>query len=311
MKEHLIIPFNPEEKVKQRFKITSPLETILAAIHSLEDETKLSTPDFKRLVDLCFDLISRLPLPIHVLQDTFVLRARENKKGEVFSRKGEISYNPHTDPIEQGRFNLAHEQAFYAAVPLSSRNSNGQLTSIVEPCKELFNSRSKCRTKYFTIGKWFLTRPVNVVMLTFFEAAQRKNSHIEKLNPHYLDFLSKSCISTDVEKCAEFYSFFSGYAARKQKSDDKYLLTTAFFHALKMYYGEELGILYSSSMTDNNGLNLVFSKEVIDHGTLELDGAAMFKATRHCNNRKAFTIIPCSDYAAADRNDKFRFKYIL
>ena len=312
MMQHCIIDFKPGYKpLASRIKITSPLESVILYIHSLEDESKLTKPDFNRLTELCYELISRLPLPVQHLQDSFILRARENKNGEVFSKPSEISYNPHDHLIEPGRFNLAHEQIFYGAAPIDSANASGQLTSICEPCKELFDSECENDLKYFTIGKWNIVKPIKIVVLTFFKEAQQKSPQLNNLNPHYLNFLKLSCSHTDLEKCLRFYTFFSGYAARKYDSPDKYLLTTAFFHALKKYYGDELGILYSSSMTDNNGLNLALTKNLIEDNYLKLEGALMFKSMRGKHNLKSYTIVPCSDYAIVQSDDKFRFRYIL
>lgn len=312
MKAHYIIDFKPGyQKFPSRFRINSSLESIISFIHSLEDEAKFSAPDFNRLVDLCFELISRLPIPINHLQDSFILRARENKNGEVFSRASEISYNPYNHLVDQGRFNLMGEQVFYGAAPLESKNGSGQLTSICEPCKELFDTTCQNDLKYFTIGKWNIIKPIKIVILTFFKDALQKSPQVANLNPHYLNFLKASCSSTDLEKCLRFYTFFSGYAARKYDSTQKYLLTTAHFHALKKYYGNELGILYSSSMTENNGLNLALTKELIDNNYLKLEGSLMFKSMRDKRNIKSYTIVPASNYAEVESDGRFRFRYII
>ncbi|MEP7374631.1 MAG: hypothetical protein ABI675_14650 [Chitinophagaceae bacterium] len=292
-------------------KINSSIEDILSYIHSLEDEIGLKNPDFVKLKSLCLELISRLPLPVQLLQNSFILRGRENLNGEVFSKIQDLSYNPYSESIGLGRFNLENEQVFYGALPITSHNASGQLTTICESCKELFDSVSNQDNRYFTVGKWNITKPIKTIVLTFFDNAEKASWHLGNLNPGYQQFLFSVCNNEDLEKCNRFYSFFSGYAARKYNSTDKYLLTTAFFQALRQYYGEEVAVLYSSSMTDNSGLNIALSKQIIDTGYLNLEGAVMFKVTRNRNNFKNYLIVPCTDYALPGNDDQFRFGYIL
>jgi hypothetical protein len=311
MRAHSIVAFKPGYQPAQRFRITSSLESIISFIHSLEDETKLNAPDFVRLKELCFDLVSRLPLPVnHLDNGNFVLRARENKNGEVFSRISDMSYNPITKLIEPGRFNRKKEPVFYCTAPVNSANGSGQITSICEPCKELFDSKCEDDLKYFTIGKLNILKLVKIIVLTFFQPAEQKSPHIGNINPHYVNFLRASCNTADLEKCLRFYTFFSGYAARKYDTPEKYLLTTAFFHALRKYYGTDIDILYSSAMKKNNGLNLALSKELVDDNYLELEGALMFKSMRSKVTRKSYTIVPCTDYALVGNDGRFRFKYL-
>lgn len=309
MQEHSVVEFGPGKTVGfSKMKIKTSLENVLSRIHALEDQIDSSKPDFDLIKNLCFELIARLPLPIQLLQNTFILRARENKSGEVFRTINEISYNPHATA---GRFNLDHDPVFYGALPITSHHASGQLTTICESSKELFDSTSQQERKYFTVGKWTIIKPIPTVVLTFFNDAEKVSWHLGNLNPAYEAFFSSVCDQEDTRKCHEFYSFFSGYAAKKYDEQEKYLLTTAFFHAVQMYYGSEIGILYSSSMTENKGLNVVFSKDVVDNSYLHFDGALMFRALRDRNQYNQYSIIPCSDYAFSECDGTFRFKYIL
>ena len=307
-----VIEFGNEKNSPNiKLKINSSFDEILSFIHSLEEEIGSTNPDFGKLKSLCFELVRRLPLPIQLLQNTFILRGRENINGEVFSKLQELSYNPIANRIGLGRFNLNGESVFYGAVPITSHNASGQLTTICESCKELFDSDSKHHLKYFTVGKWNILKPIKTVVLTFFENAKERSWHVGNLNPNYESFLSSICNAEDLRKCHKFYSFFSEYAAKKYDSGDNYLLTTAFFHALQQYYGSDIGILYSSSMTDNTGLNVAFSKDVLDSDHLAFEGAVMFKVMGSTNSHKSYMIAPCTDYAKIEIDERFRFKYIL
>jgi len=311
MGNYAIVEFGPEKQTGfGKMKINSALEDIQGLIDSLTEQIIQPHADFPTLKGLCFDLICRLPLPIQLMQDTFILRGRENFNGEVFSYAQDLSYNPDPSKVRLSRFNLEADSVFYGALPITSHNASGQVTSICEPCKELFDSESKNDLKYFTIGKWNILKPIRIVVLTFFEKAEETSWHLNNLNPNYIKFLSDFCTPEDLDKCSRFLSFFSGYAARKYDSENMYLLTTALFHALKEYYGPELGILYSSSMTENKGINIVLSKETLDASYLALEGVVMFKVTRDPKNFKTYMNAPCTDYAQAGEDGRFRFGYI-
>jgi hypothetical protein len=108
----------------------------------------------------------------------------------------------------------------------------------------------------------------------------------------------------------QFQEIFSKRAAQKQNTLTSYLLTTAFFHALQQRYGDQLGILYSSSMTDNQGLNLALTRSAVDAGHLILEGANMIRCMRDPARYKHYTVFPCSDFAVSDPGGQFAFTYI-
>ena len=180
-----------------------------------------------------------------------------------------------------------------------------------ESCKELFDSKEKITTKYFTIGKFNIIKPMKVIILSHYDKAESKCSYIKNINKYFSEVFDSSLSKGDWEKCEIIYSFFSERAGLKYDNNNNYVLTTAFYHAAKEYYGEELGILYSSSMTDNFGLNLVLSKELINAKYLQLEVAIMFKCVRDPSNPKHFRSFPCSKEGFPDKEGNFSIHGII
>ncbi len=313
MGNYRIIEFGSQfdENNIERTTINLTKTEVINFIDLIKNEIELATPDFVKIKKLCLELISNLPIPIQFLQDTFILRSRENINGEVFNNSSQLSYNPHQNKIELGRFNLKGESVFYASLPFKELKANGQMTSLLESCKELFDSKSNFETKYFTIGKWKIINPIKFVVLTFYSEAENKNEFVKQLNVHFRNYISSKYSQDDLDKYLLFCSFFSEAAAKKYDDAKKYLLTTGFLHAIKEYYGNEIGILYSSSITENDGLNIIITKEFVDIGVLKLEGVVMFKAVRDKENIKSYNLYPCTNYALANENGKFNFDYIL
>ena len=123
MKNYKILKLDERVKGKEELRITinTPLPQVENLINSLKEEVEKDKAEFEVLKNICFDLISRLPLPIHQFDNAFILRSRPNFNGEVFSRTTEISYNQNIDKIKLNRFNLKGEPAFYGAAPVSAQ----------------------------------------------------------------------------------------------------------------------------------------------------------------------------------------------
>ena len=294
-----------------RMKFNTPKGEVEDYLSILDKEIVRSAVDFNKLQKTCFELICRMPLPMWIFDKGFVLRSRRNFNGEVFRNASEISYNPFPDKIGIGRFNLDREAVFYSSVPLSTSGTQGYASSICEGAKEIFDTEGGQSRYEFTVGKWVVAKPINVILLTFYEPAIKNCRDAKLLDGRFGGDLREALSADDYRTWRGFQEFFSQRAAKKYDSQTSYLLTTAFYHALQQRYGDKLGILYSSSMTENQGMNLALTKGVIDGGFLSLEGANMVRCERNPSNYKKYTVYPCSNYAVANDQGKIAFTSIV
>lgn len=307
MQDFDIVKFGamPDRGESVRFNIYTSLKDIKSLISEIEEEFSLPNADFSTMKELCYKIICRLPVPIQTYQKTFVIRCRANYHGQIFSSVDQISYNKSVDKVFLGRFNLDGEPVFYSSVPINGTNANGALGSILETCKGLFDADHKIMDQDVTISRFNVIKPIPLLLLTFYDVAEAKSEYLKKMNPPFREFIQGACSAEDYEKCYGFYSFISKKAGARFDTRNGYLLTTAFFHAAKEYYGREIGIMYSSSMTDNHGLNIVLSRELIDANYLNPDFAIMYRCVRNPQNPTNFLFPIISHEAKINRHGNF------
>jgi hypothetical protein len=149
-----------------------------------------------------------------------------------------------------------------------------------------------------------------VILLTFYEPAIKNCYDAKLLDGRFGGDIREALSEDDYLTWRNFQKFFSQRAAKKYDSQTSYMLTTAFYHALQQRYGDKLGILYSSSMTENQGMNLALTKGIIDAGYLSLERANMVRCERNPSNYRKYAVYPCSSYALADDHGKFAFTSI-
>jgi hypothetical protein len=294
--EHDFDSFSLDDIIKEgkklHMKVNTSREFINNLIAKLKAEVEKENPSFTLLEDTCYDLICRLPIPIHLFENTFVLRARPNEP-QLFSKQSEISYNsekPHL--IKLQRFNLDEEQVFYCAAPIDGHNANGTITTISESFKEIFDEKNNWQRKSLTIGKWNIQKSIKLLSLAFYDRALNKSFHLQNIVPPFQMFLDEVFDIEDQEKCRLFYGFFSQCAGKTTDTRNNYLLTTAFYHAVRKYYGEEVGILYSSASTENYGINIVLSKKIIDSDYLNLDSVVVYELFKNPFNEYRLFALP-------------------
>jgi hypothetical protein len=280
------------------------LEEIMNAIDSYDE-----TSDFEQVTSLCSDLVRRLPLAIRWFDGEFLLRARKNDrkvksgKWEIFGSEKEISYNP--NPQYWGRFNRADESIFYASIPQKTHNNNGALTAIMETCKELTDPENVLKKYLFTVSRWLVTTRLYAIQLTFYSNAEIQNPYLPIVHNHYLSYLRSSLSKEDFYKVISFYNYFAIKAAKAKPSMKDYFISTSFFHAIRRFYGNDVGIIFSSAMTENTGLNVCFSTQPIDQKFIRPHDIAMFTGHRDSNDMKNWEIVQCTRMANVDQAGNF------
>ena len=257
----------------------------------------INQDNFQEVLNHCYYLVDKIPLPLIPVDTNFIVRGRANYNGEVFTDQREISYNSENkDKIELNRFNRPKESMFYGAVPASDQ---GRLigTISLESCKELIDDKNTTREQYFTFGKWYIRESFLVLNLCFNDRVVEVNPELKKGIEHYLNDVQKMMPSNSAKFITEYWKFFSALACKKHESDQQYFITTAFMCAVREYYKESFnGIAYPSSMTENEGVNIVLMPEAVDK-YLNLKQVFMYKFSRDPNNPKYYHSGKCSQIA--------------
>lgn len=302
--EYLLFTRQEMEELQPLIHITTPLHEIVERIRQIDLLCRHGWVNNDDLVDLAYELVCRVPIPLIELDTTFILRARSGYKdgNKPFSCIPDLSYNPFP---KEGRFNVEGEHAFYGTVPSISQKGAASLCSMLECDKDLVKDDANPDDKYISIGRWDLKRIFKVVNFTLCAEAHRNNLSIRRINDDFIRQLKRNFTRESIPSFLYFTRFISEKAALKT---EKYSITNVFKAAIQRYYKGDLnGILYASAMTENNGLNVVLDKELVDNGSIQMHGAVVYKIQSH-PFKKERTLFPCSNYAVPDAYGNFSFR---
>ena len=299
--------FNWSIDVIDEFK--TKLEEILLFL-----KKPITEDNFQALFDICYYLVDKIPLPPIPIDINFLIRARPNYNGEVFREQWQISYNSRdTNRIKLNRFNRPMESMFYGALP-SERQSKMVAAATLECCKEIINENNENTAQYFTFGKWYIKTSFLVLNLCFNDKTLESNPTLKKFVEQYLNHLDSKISKEAYEFIKYYWRFFSDLASKKHETDQQYFITTAYFCAVRVYYEQNLnekinGIVYPSSMTENEALNIVLTPNAVD-SYLELKETFMYKYTRNPSTVKSFFCGIASKIAEV-KDEKFAILGIL
>jgi hypothetical protein len=250
--------YNWNENEIKKFQIE--FQKILSFLHKPIDQD-----NFQELFNNCLNIVANIPLPLIEIDAHFILRARPNYYGEVFKEQSEISYNTRNiKRIRLNRFNRPEESMFYGAAP-SEEQARFVATATLECCKEILDEQNTSREQYFTFGKWHVKEKFPVVNLCFHDTTLQISPNLKRIITNYLDDAQEHLSHDSVDFLKEYWYFFSNLACQKHSTDQQYFITTAYITALKEYYKDNFtGIIYPSSMTEMEGLNIVLTPQEVD-----------------------------------------------
>jgi hypothetical protein len=299
------------EKTNPIIDITTPYIEIANRINEIEFRSKSSYTTFDDLIELCFQLVCRLPAPIVEIDVPFLVRARPgySSNGNFFSCIGDLSYNPNIYNISQGRFNLEREPIFYACVPCQTLNGDTAFSAIVESYKEILDKGDNTSDKYCTVSRWDINKTFLAINFSMYDKAEKNNLSVKKINREFINQTLKNFSCGSFESFMLLCRFMSAKASSKKQTNSDYLITNAYKKALEKYYGSALkAIIYSSVMSEHNGLNIALSKEPIDKGDIRFHGACVYKIMSHPYKLEK-TLIPCTNFVKSDPYGNFKFKF--
>lgn len=262
----------------------------------------INQDNFYEAYKTCYLLIDKIPLASTRVDVNFILRGRPNLTDSHFKEEWEISYNSRFKKfIKLGRFNRPLESMFYGSVPDELDNNHFGLVAAMECYKELFTEENITLTQYFTFGKWCLNTHFEVVNLCNDDKCLAANPRLNISTKKHEEYIRKRFPLKTAEFIIEFWKFISKLAANKFENDQDHFLTTAIICAIITYRKKEMnletyGALYPSTMTENNGLNIVLQPTTVDK-FLNLKTAFMVKFDRQTTDLKKFSVEQCTDEA--------------
>lgn len=274
--------------------------------------------NFTELCCCCYRIVSSVPFPTFMVNSGQIWRARENYNNETFSEEWELSYNStDIDIITTNRFNLMKEPMFYGsmsfiknfeAIPNIIQETNSTNLTFLQNSHLLVTVARECSKKladindgtsciYLTYGKFFVEGSFPVVLLCFDEKVLQYNPTIKRIVDGYKDKISTSVNSHSAELIIDCWKFFTELSCKGTVNRQEYFISTAFCHALKFCYDNHFnGILYPSSMTDSEGLNIVLQPKAV-RKFLKLKEVFMVKFNKKEMDNGLRKVIQCTDIA--------------
>jgi len=254
--------------------------------------------NFNAAIEATVFMIDKIPLMVTSLQPTIIARARPNDH-TLFSKQTDISYNStNTDKVEAGRFNRPAEGLFYGSLRVDNPDNNNVLSCILESCKELTDEKNPLALKDFTVGLWGVNETFPVINLCMDEKHLSGNQILRQAVEGYKNELRLHYTPQVADFILKFNTLFSELSTSSTKTGSPYYVSTAFFTAVRYYYGEIRntaipGIIYPGAMSEAKGLNIVLVTQAVDR-FLTLEKVVMYRFVL-VRGSKQYIGEPCSN----------------
>lgn len=230
----------------------------------VEDDIKADENELKNFL---FSELSKLPVPkIEVSAGTYIERAVCVSKSTEDFDLSRLSYIPehlkHITP--KGRFNNAHEPAFYGAFTDFDNPENTRYYLASEIDQSILGQQDK--TFNYTIGKWQSIRKFDSILFIFKEDYIH-NKFIRSIYDSYINSNGYNSL-TDNEK--EFFRIITVELA-KLKSANGYNITNIVFN----YYKSKghKSIIYPGIPSKYRGINIAMTPTIFDESFTFFMGA--------------------------------------
>ncbi|GAA4327927.1 hypothetical protein [Flaviaesturariibacter amylovorans] len=297
--------------------LNTPKEEIKDILRRIDWETE--SENFPQLVFLFVELMKCFPMPRTEFTTGHFVRARRNRfkegKLEIFNQKTEVSFN--RTPSGWGRFNSDAETVFYCSCPISDDPSaTASFTANLEVCKEIIDHDDDTAEFNMTISMWEIRKPIILVPLVYHDAAEANSPFFRRSNEYSRNVILRSMNPESAELFGGFLRYLSEKAAHRKPSRKDYMVTTAFYHALRVVYNDDVSLLYSSVQTGHRGTCVVMPNHLVEKGHVELSQVIMYQMKKD-NRTKVIDGQPISDYIHVGSDGSFEielfddFKYLL
>jgi hypothetical protein len=157
-------------------------------------ELNLSTYPFERANELIKELFQFNVMSYTLGKGKILLRARLNKKGEVFRKVSDLSYKPQDYNETFQRASTPNATMFYAGMISDKADSgnliNSQIVSSLEVSR-LYREDVLEGEEKITYGKWEVKREIPLIALCYNDDYIERNLFTKKLNESFHKLLSK------------------------------------------------------------------------------------------------------------------------
>ena len=276
-----------------------------------------SSGNIEGIKNLMRDFYLAIAIPVVELIPEFIVRARYNNSGEIFNNTKQLSYNPDAEKITFQRANFPKQQIFYASVPTSTSFVSCSTSALLEVALEYVKNHESNR-EYFTLSKWLIKKPLNVIILPFSKRSIDRNDDFLKAYTVQNQILD-SVFNEEVESTKKLYiealKFISDLFCERQNKKNIYKITATYFNLMLEFLETKNykidGIIYPSANTESAGMNIALKKDLVDEGTLIMNYVTMYKMQRKPNNIKSLFFDKVSDDVQPNSAGNFTFKHIF
>jgi hypothetical protein len=242
------------------------IENLEKAIAKLEGIDPTSEYAYEKAL-LAFISIKKLPVLIYTLPaGTFLFRTRTHNNEVFFNSINDINLPDNKLIKNFARCNRPFQSVFYA--------SENRHTSFMELAEYWAETKNFSETLDVTIGRWELLNPIDLILVTSPNPADRI-SEFDKHHGTALDGFLEEQKGEAKEAAERFFSYmFSKY--RKPAKNDllTYIITTAYSNLAILHgNGNVHGIYYPSVPFGQQGVNIAINQEFATDINLSLTHA--------------------------------------
>lgn len=240
------------------------INNVLKAIERLENIKHTDEFAYEEAISALLS-IGQIPVLFDLLpSNTNVYRSRTHSQNNLFFNKiSDVFLPPEKIILNFGRCNRPVQSKLYM-----SESRPISYLELVNNWHNNFNIKNKL---YVTLGHWITQKDFNLIIITTPEKNQRF-SNFDKYYGECLDKFIKTHDKVTQTGFIAFYKYIYSKFTRESKNDiHTYIITTAYCNlALNLTKEKTNGILYSSTIAKEYGMNMAFNSNISTSSNFKL-----------------------------------------
>lgn len=263
------------------------------------------------------NLIRQTPLAFHKLDIPFIVRTSVLEPNEYCKHISGCSFNPDCTKIPLQRCNYEKQQVFYGTIPGGMQNlSDAAQSAFLETCFDRIKKDSLFSERFVVATRWNLKNSPHLWSLPFNEGSAELNQHFKFLYANYDNILKESSLNeVEYNQNKAKARFISALFCTNENKKLVYRVTSTFFNELRVIVNSLLlekidGLIYPSSNTKGEGMNIALVKDFITEENIECSHAVLYAYKRDPKNPKSISFEPLECYTP-NKDGKIEFKNYL